>query len=62
MTKEMLIQIINEAQQRADKKSFPLHVRLRSRVTVNDCIVRADKEGWPLILSRCGLWVMEEKS
>lgn len=59
MTKAMLIQIINEAQQRADNKSFPLDVRIRSRVTVNDCIVRADKEGWPLVYAGNGKWTME---
>lgn len=60
MTKEMLIQIINEAQRRADSKSLPLDARVRSRVTVNDCICRADKEGWSLIYSGKGRWMMEE--
>lgn len=59
MTKEMLIQIINEAQKLADNKSLPLDARVRSRVTVNDCICRADKEGWPLVYGGKGRWMME---
>jgi hypothetical protein len=62
MNKEMLLQIINDAQLRADSKSLPLEVRIRSRVTVNDCIVSADKEGWPLVYKGKGRWAMGSAS
>ncbi|BDO05863.1 hypothetical protein [Klebsiella quasipneumoniae] len=45
MTKEMFLRILNEAQARVDNDSLPLDVRIRSRTTVNDCVIRADKEG-----------------
>ncbi|MEA3745306.1 hypothetical protein VBK72_23090 [Enterobacter hormaechei] len=48
MTKEMFLRILNEAQARVDNDSLPLDVRIRSRTTVNDCVIRADKEGWPI--------------
>ncbi|CAM7388930.1 hypothetical protein FT725_07535 [Escherichia coli] len=48
MTKEMFLRILNEAQARVDNDSLPLDVRIRSRTTVNDCDIRADKEGWPI--------------
>lgn len=47
MTKEMFLRILNEAQARVDNDSLPLDVRIRSRTTVNDCVIRADKERWP---------------
>ena len=46
---------------------FPLDVRIRSRTTVNDCVIRADKEGWPIeykqkvwvdAVSGCYLWAV----
>ena len=46
MTKEMFLRILNEAQARVDNDSLPLDVRIRT--TVNDCVIRADKEGWPI--------------
>ncbi|NIF20608.1 hypothetical protein F3J40_03110 [Pantoea sp. Acro-835] len=61
MTKEFLIQIINEAQQRARQESLPLDARVNSRVTVNDCIVRADKEGWDIYETREGVWKLREQ-
>ncbi|HAF2511949.1 TPA: hypothetical protein G8368_004540 [Salmonella enterica] len=48
MTKEMFLRILNEAQARVDNDSLPLDVRIRSRTTVNDCVIRADKEGLPI--------------
>ncbi|EEK6275803.1 hypothetical protein PU06_20190 [Escherichia coli] len=48
MTKEMFLRILNEAQARVDNDSLPLDVRIRSRTTVNDCVIRADKEGGPI--------------
>lgn len=48
MTKEMFLRILNEAQARVDNDSLPLDVRIRSRTTVNDYVIRADKEGWPI--------------
>ncbi|WP_237767068.1 hypothetical protein, partial [Enterobacter hormaechei] len=42
------LRILNEAQARVDNDSLPLDVRIRSRTTVNDCVIRADKEGWPI--------------
>lgn len=56
MTKKLLLQIINEAQQRVSQKTLPLEARVNSRVTVNDCIVRADKEGWDIYETRHGIW------
>lgn len=46
MTEEMLRKCMREAWQRVQDKTLPLDVRIRSRVTYNDCIVRAAKEGW----------------
>lgn len=58
MTKEMLLQIINEAQARVDDKAYPLDVRIRSKITVNDCVFRAHNEGWSLEYLGGGKWGM----
>lgn len=46
MTEQMLRQAMIEAWQRATDKNLPLEVRVRSRVTYNDLLIRADAEGW----------------
>ncbi|EGQ4679803.1 hypothetical protein KNY83_004046 [Salmonella enterica subsp. enterica serovar Mbandaka] len=56
MTKEMFLCILNEAQARVDNDSLPLDVRIRSRTTVNDCVIQADKEGWPIVYKQ-KVWV-----
>ncbi len=52
MTKRDVLRILNEAQARVDNDSLPLDVRIRSRTTVNDCVIRADKEGGLLSINR----------
>jgi hypothetical protein len=56
MTKELLLQCLNEAQGRVDDKGYPLEVRIRSRITVNDCIIRAEHEGWNIDYAGNGRW------
>lgn len=46
MTEKMLRQCMKEAWERVQNKSLPLDVRIRSRVTYNDCLIRAEFEGW----------------
>mgnify|MGYP000905928127 CR=1 FL=1 len=46
MTYEILRQCMREAKERYQDKTLPLDVRIRSRVTYNELLIRADKEGW----------------
>lgn len=46
MTEELLRQCMRGAWARATDKTLPLDARIRSRVTYNDLIARAEKEGW----------------
>lgn len=57
MTKEMLLQIINEAQARIDDKTLPMEARINSRETVSLCEARAEAEGWEIARNRAtGVW------